>query len=84
MFISVDLPAPFSPTMPWIVPRGDLQVDVLVGVDRAEALVDADQLDRGRRSPAAPRAALASCAAASAIGRPALRAAETTGSSSSP
>ena len=22
MFISVDLPAPFSPTMPWIVPAG--------------------------------------------------------------
>src|SRR5918996_10386 len=22
MFMSVDLPAPFSPTMPWIVPRG--------------------------------------------------------------
>ncbi len=28
----------------------DDEIDVLVGVDRAEALVDADQLDRGRGS----------------------------------
>ena len=30
-------------------PLGDREVDVLVGVNRAEALVDADQLDGGRR-----------------------------------
>jgi hypothetical protein len=44
MLISVDLPAPFSPTMPWIA-LGDGEMDVAIGVDRAEALVDAAKFD---------------------------------------
>ena len=35
--------------MPWIVPARDREVELVVGVDGAEALVDADQLDGGRR-----------------------------------
>ena len=55
--MSVDLPAPFSPTMPWIVPAAIDEVDVAVGVDRAEALVDADEVERGRRHGDAPGSA---------------------------
>ena len=50
MLISVDLPAPFSPTMPWIEPRAIVTDDGAIGVHGAEALVDADQFDGGRRA----------------------------------
>ena len=45
------LPAPFSPMMPWIVPRHHAQRDVAVGPHRAEGLGDADELDGGGRGP---------------------------------
>ena len=57
---------------------GDPQIDAPVGVDRPEALVDADQLDRRRPLAAAARPAPVG-AAASLMGRRA----RLTGSSSS-
>ena len=47
-FISVDLPAPFSPRMPWIRPRCSVEIDAVAGDDATEALGDPDQLDGGR------------------------------------
>ena len=40
IFISVDLPAPFSPTRACTVPRADRDVDVVVGDHAGEALAD--------------------------------------------
>ena len=52
MFISVDLPAPFSPSSAWTSPTAQVEVDVVVGDHAREPLDDASHLDRerGRRS----------------------------------
>ena len=51
IFIRVDLPAPFSPRMPWISPWRSVEVHGVAGHHRAVALGDALQLDdRGGRS----------------------------------
>ena len=46
-FISVDLPAPFSPSTACTSPRRDVEVDVGQRRDGAEALADAAQRERG-------------------------------------
>ena len=48
----MDLPAPFSPMMPWIEPCAIDERHVLVGVNGAEALVDADEFDGGSHAVA--------------------------------
>ena len=57
-FMSVDLPAPFSPSKAWTSPLFDGEVHVLVGDDAGEPLGDAPQLDlhRQRRTASVPRA----------------------------
>ena len=52
-FIRVDLPAPFSPRIPWTCPRCSVEVDAVAGHHPAEALRDPDQLDGGR-GPGSP------------------------------
>ena len=47
IFISVDLPAPFSPIRPTTSPRPDLDRHVLQRMDAGEALVDADAATSG-------------------------------------
>ena len=48
MFISVDLPAPFSPSSACTSPLAQVEVDVVVREDAREALRDAAQLEDGR------------------------------------
>ena len=64
MLIRVVLPAPFSPITAWISPRGDGEIDVIVGDQRAVALDDADRL---RVSSAVKRVALYFAVIGSAI-----------------
>ena len=45
MFISVDLPAPFSPSSACTSPRADVEVDVVVGDDARELLADPAHLE---------------------------------------
>ena len=40
VFMSVDLPAPLSPTRPTTSPAADLEIDAVQHVDGAEALAD--------------------------------------------
>ncbi len=49
MFMSVDLPAPFSPSRACTSPRAQVEVDLVVGDDAGEALDDAPHLDREAR-----------------------------------
>ena len=51
MFISVDLPAPFSPTSACTSPRGELERHVVERERRAEALADARRRRAGQPSP---------------------------------
>ena len=46
IFISVDLPAPFSPSTPWIRPRAQFEVDAVARHHRAVALGDLVEPDR--------------------------------------
>ena len=57
MFISVLLPAPFSPSRAWTSPRREVEVDVVVGDDAGEALDDAAHLDGEHGVAGAARAA---------------------------
>ncbi len=43
--MSVDLPAPFSPSSPCRVPVVDVHADAVIGADRPEVLVDVAQLE---------------------------------------
>ena len=45
IFISVDLPAPFSPSTAWISPGATLQADAVVGLHGRVLLADVDQLE---------------------------------------
>ena len=45
MFISVDLPAPFSPSSAWTSPLAELEVDVVVRDDAGEHLRDPAHLE---------------------------------------
>ena len=54
IFISVDLPAPFSPRMPWIRPVPKGEVDAVAGDDPPEPLGDVDELRGGRELLASP------------------------------
>ncbi len=45
IFMSVLLPAPFSPKIPWIVPAGTVRADPVVRFDGPEVLVDIGQSD---------------------------------------
>ena len=45
IFISVDLPAPFSPSTAWISPGRDAQADAVVGLDGRVLLADVDELE---------------------------------------
>ena len=47
MFISVDLPAPFSPSSAWTSPLAELEVDGVVRDDARERLGDAAHLEDG-------------------------------------
>ncbi len=49
IFISVLLPAPFSPSTAWISPGITVRIDVLVGDDGRVDLADAAQLEARRR-----------------------------------
>ena len=49
---SVDLPEPFGPMMPTSSPLLDVEGDVAVRGDAAEALGDAGDVDAGSRRPA--------------------------------
>ena len=63
MRISVDLPAPFSPTMAWISPSIDVEVDAVERHRGAELLADAlrarrrmaHRINAGRKRPASSR-----------------------------
>ena len=46
IFISVDLPAPFSPTRPITSPRRDAQADAVERDDAGIGLADADELEK--------------------------------------
>ena len=48
MFIRVVLPAPFSPSRQWISPGSTVEVDVVVGNERAETFGQAAQLELHR------------------------------------
>ena len=50
MFISVDLPAPFSPSSACTSPAPQIEVDAVVRDDPGEALRDPAQLEDGRAS----------------------------------
>ena len=69
MFISVDLPAPFSPTMPWIVPAGICRSTALLAWTGPKRLSMPLSSTAGGRVDGAGGEAVAWCAAASAIGR---------------
>ena len=69
MFISVDLPAPFSPSSAWTSPLAEIEVDVVVGEHAREPLRDPAQLEQGasataRSYPDGGRPLASSCAAA--------------------
>ena len=48
MFISVDLPAPFSPSSACTSPLREVEVDVVVGEHAREPLGDPAELEQGR------------------------------------
>src|SRR5918995_883971 len=66
MFISVDLPAPFSPTTPWMVPRGICRSTFLLAWTGPKRLSMPTSSTAGGASAGARRASLAACAAVSA------------------
>ncbi len=47
IFISVLLPAPFSPTRPWISPLAQREVDAAQRLHAAEGFGDLDELQEG-------------------------------------
>ena len=49
IFISVDLPAPFSPTNPWISPGNSAKSTSRSAVDTTECLGDPGKLEQWRR-----------------------------------
>ena len=57
MFISVDLPAPFSPSRQCTSPRRTSEVDAVVGDDAGEGLGDAAELDGDVPRASSPAAA---------------------------
>ena len=57
ILISVDLPAPLSPTQGGDLPGGDVEVDVVERVDGAEVLGDAAQLEQQRAGRGSARRA---------------------------
>ena len=59
--ISVDLPAPFSPSRQCTSPGADREVDVVVRDDARERLRDADQLDGGSVCPRRRVGSLRAC-----------------------
>ena len=73
IFISVDLPAPFSPSTAWISPGATVQVDAVVGVDGGVLLADADQLEARRHGcchPSSPMHRNRRCGACNGCVRP--------------
>ena len=60
-FISVDLPAPFSPSRPWMRPGLETEVDPVVGPHRPVALVDVAEFQAHRAGQARGTARPAPC-----------------------